>query len=228
MKVSFSVRQKTKIATLLFCIMACTLLIQTLEDRNIKSLNSSFSTLYADRLIPALLLFDISENLHTKQTLINTIYQGDLEPIQIKDLLNQIYALDTSINGFILSYEKTYLLKSEKLLLQELKTSLDESRFFEEHMATIRGLIDTVSGKPLVDVKTAHAFSAAVKSLKALMNIQNQVGEELFKESAFIISDNKIYSAFQTALAVVIGILTVALIFATKAAIIPAEKFRMN
>jgi len=60
------------------------------------------------------------------------------------------------------------------------------------------------------------------------MNIQNQVGEELFKESAFIISDNKIYSAFQTALAVVIGILTVALIFATKAAIIPAEKFRMN
>lgn len=228
MKISFDVKQKTKVAILLFCIMACTLLIRTLEDRNIKSLNNSFSSLYADRLVPALLLFDIAEHLHAKQILINNIFQSDITVKLAEDLLNDISAHDAAITGFVLKYEKTYLVRSEKQLLNELKLSLEESKFAEHRISALTELNDSASGRQLFEAKTEVAFNAAVKSLKALMNIQNQVGEELIKESAFIISDNKIYSSLQTALAVMIGILTVALVFASKAIIVPIEKFHLN
>lgn len=228
MKISFDIKQKTKVAILLFCIMACTLLIRTLEDRNIKSLNNSFSSLYADRLVPALLLFDIAEHLHAKQILVNNIFQSNIKVKLAEDLLNQISAHDAAINGFVLKYEKTYLVRSEKQLLSELKNSLDESKFVEYHISALNELTDTASGRQLFEAKTGETFNAAVKSLKALINIQNQVGEELIKESAFIISDNKIYSSLQTALAVIIGILTVALVFASKAIIVPIEKFHLN
>lgn len=228
MKISFDKKQKTKVAILLFCIMACTLMIRTLEDRNIKSLNNSFSSLYSDRLVPALLLFDIAEHLHAKQILINNILQSNLEIKLPHELLNQISAHDIAISGFVLKYEKTYLVRSEKQLLNELKVSLDESKFIEQSMKALSELTVASTGRRLFELKTERTFNAAVKSLKALINIQNQVGEELIKESAFIISDNKIYSSLQTALAVMIGILTVALVFASKAIIIPIEKFHLN
>jgi hypothetical protein len=228
MKISFDIKQKTKVAILLFCIMACTLLIRTLEDQNIKSLNNSFSSLYTDRLVPALLLFDIAEHLHAKQALINNILQGNINVAKPYDLLNQISAHDVAITGFVLKYEKTYLVKSEKQLLNELKISLDKSKLVEQSMSALSELNNTAPGRRLLELKTAQTFNAAVKNLKALMNIQNQVGEELIKESAFIISDNKIYSSLQTALAVMIGILTVALVFASRSIIIPIEKFHLN
>ncbi|HEX8607187.1 MAG TPA: hypothetical protein VF679_00960, partial [Pedobacter sp.] len=64
MKLAYGVKQRTKIAAIVLCILACTMLIRELEERNIKSLNNSFSSLYSDRLVPAMLLFEIAEHLH--------------------------------------------------------------------------------------------------------------------------------------------------------------------
>ena len=62
MKFAHSIKQKTKVALLLFCIMVCLILVRILEDKSIKQMNNSFISLYNDRLIPATDLFLLPKN----------------------------------------------------------------------------------------------------------------------------------------------------------------------
>jgi hypothetical protein len=228
MKLAYGVRQRTKIAAILLCILACTMLIRTLEERNIKSLNTSFSSLYSDRLVPAMLLFDIAEHLHSKQALLNNVFHKESNLPLPANLKMDISTHDAAIRALVTKYEKTYLVESEKQQLRKLKVSLAENKAVEHQIATYNALIGTASERRVFDVKRNLTFDAAVNSLKALMKIQNQVGEELIKNSAFIISDSKIYSALQSALAVIVGVLIVSLVFVTKVTITPTEKFHLN
>ena len=73
MKFAHSIKQKTKVALLLFCIMICLILVRILEDKSIKQMSESFASLYNDRLIPATDLFFIAEKLNLKKDLIEDI-----------------------------------------------------------------------------------------------------------------------------------------------------------
>jgi hypothetical protein len=228
MKLAYGVKQRTKIAAILLCILACTMLIRALEERNIKSLNDSFSSLYSDRLVPAMLLFEIAENLHAKQALLSSVLHNDSRQPLSANLKGDISAHDAAIRSLLTKYEKTYLVESEKQQLRNLKISLAENKLVENQIAGYNQIKGAVSSRQIFDLKGNLTFNAAVKSLKALMKIQNQVGEELIKDSAFIISYSKIYSALQSALAIIVGILIVSLVFVSKVAIIPTEKFHLN
>ena len=228
MKLAYGVKQRTKIAAIVLCILACTMLIRALEERNIKSLNNSFSSLYSDRLVPAMLLFEIAEHLHAKQALISNVLHNDSRLPLSADLKVNISAHDAAIRALLSRYEKTYLVEAEKQQLRKLKVSLAENKLVENQVAGYSQLKGVVSARQTFHFQGNLTFDAAVKSLKALMKIQNQVGEELIKDSAFIISDSKIYSALQSALAIIVGILIVSLVFVSKVAIIPTEKFHLN
>ena len=228
MKIAYSVKQKTKIATLLFCIMACTILIRTLEDRNIQSLNKSFSSLYTDRLVPAMHLFHITEHLHAKQNLLNNLLQNNGQSSIPGNPRGQLSALNTAIDSLINKYEKTYLVKSETEQLRRLKLSLANNKIVAYQIAGNALMNAPLLNKEQLNASIESTFQAAVTNLKDLMNIQSQVGEELIKDSAFIISDSKIYSSLQMALAIVIGILIVGLVFASKAAMVTTEKYHLN
>ncbi|RZK81248.1 MAG: hypothetical protein EOO92_05285 [Pedobacter sp.] len=120
MRFAYSLKQKTKIAVLLFCIMACTILIRLLEDRSIQDLNKSFVSLYNDRLIPATDLFYLSEHIHAKSVILRN---ADLNTDKIR---HQVLLLhhNRAIDSLIVKYEKTYLVSQEKQHLATLKKSL--------------------------------------------------------------------------------------------------------
>ncbi|MEJ7558303.1 MAG: MCP four helix bundle domain-containing protein [Pedobacter sp.] len=228
MKLAYGVKQKTKIAAILLCILACTMSIRALEERNIKSLNSSFSSVYSDRLVPTILLFDIAEHLHARSALFNIVSYDESDVRLPADFNVNIAAHDAAIRELLTKYEKTYLVESEKQQLRKLKSLLTEYKLVEHQIALYTHLKDTLSARRILDLKRNTTFDAAFKSLKALMNIQNQVGEELIKDSTFIISDSKLYSALQSALAVIIGVLIVNLVFVSKVTIRPTDNFHLN
>ncbi|WP_199141686.1 MCP four helix bundle domain-containing protein [Pedobacter sp. ASV12] len=118
MKFSYSLKQKTKIALLLFCIMACTILIRVLEDKSIKDMGTSFVSMYNDRLVPATDLFMVAEKVHAKRHLLASHTAMDLQ---------QSKNIDQSIDSLLDKYAKTFLVKSEKSQLQNLKNSLAQS-----------------------------------------------------------------------------------------------------
>lgn len=228
MRFAYSIKQKMKIAMLLFCIMACTLLIRFLEDKSVKSMNASFVSMYNDRLIPATDLFYVAEKAYSKKSLFeDALYEPEhlFDAVKLK---TQLAVLNNSIDSLIQKYGKTLLVKQEKEQLEQLKQGLGSTVQVENKILATAGNQGITAARVLYETEGRESSKATIKKLSELMSIQKQVGEELIKDSAFMVSGNKIYSAFQVVLAVVIGILIVGIVFTSNVVKISNDKFNLN
>jgi len=225
MKIAHTVKQKTTIAMLLFGVMGCTILIRVLEDKSIKDMNASFISLYNDRLIPATDLFYLAENIYAKRYILGTlIEQPELAP---QDLVWRLKKHNTNINGLINKYEKTFLTPQEKQNLNELKTKLGQHEIIEKEIIS-KNTIQPNHSKILFETSGLNSFNAISQELAELTQIQSKVGEELLKDTKYLVSGSNIYSAIQFALAIIIGILIVAIIFASNVVKTANQKFNLN
>lgn len=228
MRFAYSIKQKMKIAVLLFCIMGCTLLIRFLEDKSVKNMNESFVSMYNDRLIPATDLFYVAEHAYLKKSLVEEALYGPdhfFNPIVLKDTLVK---LNGAIDSLIRKYGKTFLVKQEKEQLELLKRGLKGTVAVEQKILAAAALGGVAQARKLYEAEGRESSKKTIGKLSVLMSIQKQIGEELIKDSAFMVSGNKIYSAFQVALAVLIGILIVGIVFTSNVVKINNDKFNLN
>ncbi|MDR6783036.1 hypothetical protein ABIE26_000476 [Pedobacter africanus] len=228
MRFAYSVKQKMKIAVLLFCIMACTLLIRFLEDKSVKSMNESFVSMYNDRLIPAADLFYVAEKAYLKKSLFEDALYEPEHLFNVDKLQVQLAALNTSIDSLIQKYSKTLLVRQEKEQLVHLKNGLGSTVEVENKILATAKAEGLGAARVLYETEGRESSRTTIKKLSELMNIQKQVGEELIKDSAFMVSGNKIYSGFQVVLAIVIGILIVGIVFTSNVVKISNDKFNLN
>lgn len=191
MKLAYSLKQKTKIAVLLFSIMTCTILIRLLEDRSIRDLNESFVSLYNDRLIPATDLFYVSEHIHAKSILLNN------KAIDEPQRQSQLSLHNKAIDSLIRKYEKTYLVKQEKQHLATLKKSLLANNQMEgQALKDLTQLmkIQTQVGKELIEesefaISGTKIYSAVQMVLAIIIGIL--IVGILFTSSVVKISNHK-------------------------------------
>ncbi|TKC62467.1 hypothetical protein FBD94_09640 [Pedobacter hiemivivus] len=228
MRFAYSIKQKMKIAMLLFCIMACTLLIRFLEDKSVKSMNESFVSMYNDRLIPATDLFYVAENAYLKKSLFEDALYGSDQLFDAASLKLQLSKLNLSTDSLINKYGKTFLVKQEKEQLEALKKGLESTVGVENRILAIATAQGVEEARKLYNNEGRESSNQTIKKLSALMSIQKQIAEELIKDSAFMVSGNKLYSSFQVVLAIVIGILIVGLVFTSNVVKINNEKFNLN
>lgn len=223
MSFKHTVKQKSKIAIFLFGVMICTIMIRILEDKSIKSMNNAFVSMYNDRLIPATDLFYLAENLYEKRYLIETIVEETLPETKIS-LIKKLGSHDANINSLIRKYEKTFLTPQEKKNLEELKILLTTNNKIENVVLTNQA----ISNKEEFIKQTTASFNSIAKKLTELTQIQRKVGEELIKDSNYMASGSNFYSNIQFGLAIVIGILIVAIITTSNVVKVANEKFNLN
>lgn len=228
MKFSYSLKQKSKIAFLLFLIMACTILIRVLEDRSIKNMEKAFSSIYNDRLIPATDIFHISEKVYSKRLLLDTFLSDSQDPFAINDLKKKLAIYDSEIDSLLAKYSKTFLVSNEKNRLQELKTKLIENRTVEKTILLNAESLDKLALKKLFNSNFNTSFLDVTALLSKLTKIQTVVGEELQIESKKIVSGTNLYSTLQLILAIIIGVLIVSIIFASNVMNTNNDKFNLN
>lgn len=228
MKFAYSLKQKTKIALLLFLIMACTILIRVLEDRSIKNMEKAFSSLYNDRLVPATDIFYISEKLYAKRFLLETFVYSDKNKLNPQQLNNKLRAYDREIDTLLAKYEKTFLVKNEKNHLTDLKVKLLENKVFEKNILLNANSIDKTALRKMYDNNAEQSFIGISTLLSQLTKIQTVVGEELRVESQKIVSGTNLYSTMQLILAIIIGILIVSIVFTSNVMNIRNEKYNLN
>lgn len=218
-----------KIATFLFAIMACMMLIRFLEDKSVKSMNESFVSMYNDRLIPATDLFYIAENIFAKKYALDSfLYSGNLPEKSAEGLKKQFLQINTVIDSLLKKYEKTFLVKQEKQQLQELKDRLLSSITAEQHVIAMSISHTLTDGRKLYETVGRETSRKTVQQLTELMSIQTQVGQELIQNSESMVSRSKLYSTLQIALAILIGILIVGIISASNVVQVRNEKFNLN
>jgi predicted nucleic acid-binding protein len=227
MKIAYSIKQKAKIALLLFLVMACTILIRILEDESIKSINKSFTSMYNDRLIPATDLFVVAEKVSSKMLLMeDALYIS--RDFNLPVLSQQTARFNHAIDSLIKKYESTYLVGKERELLSELKTLLIFNKNLESRILNSSSAKDLANAKKLYQSKGKASSVKILRKLSNLITLQSKVGQDLVKDSGFLFSGSKIYSALQIALAIVIGILICGIVFTSNVADIRNEKYKMN
>ena len=223
MKFAFSLKNKLKIAFLLFCIMCCTLLIRFLEDKSVEKINESFISMYNDRLVPATDLYFIAENLYHKNKILQEILfmDGTVQPsVGIVKMNKHNRKIDSIIN----KYELTLLVKQEKNFLHDLKKALTVQQGLEAKIINKAG----AEGRIIYESMGKNAVNETLAKLSALIKIQSKVGNDLIKGSKIFVSGTKVYSTLQVILAIVIGIMIVAIVSASNAVKIQSEKFNLN
>lgn len=214
---------------LLFAVMVCTILIRFLEDESIKSMNASFVSMYNDRLIPATDLFYIAENANAKKSLLEAaLYSPEQQSADQTILAEKVKHANEAIDSLIAKYKKTFLVKPEKAKLLELDKRLFSNAQIEQRIIQTLTKEDLLLARKLYESIGRSSADETIKKLSELMAIQKQVGEELIKDSVFMVSGSKLYSALQVALAVVIGILIVGIVFASNVVKISSDKFNLN
>jgi hypothetical protein len=223
MKFAFSLKNKLKIAFLLFCIMCCTLLIRFLEDKSVEKINESFISMYNDRLVPATDLYFIAENLYYKSEILQEALLGNtvMHPSTGMVKMNKH---NRKIDSIINKYELTLLVKQEKSFLNDLKKALVVQQGLEVKILNIAG----AEGRAIYESMGRNAANQTLAKLSALIKIQSKVGNELIKGSEIFVSGTKVYSTLQVILAIVIGIMIVAIISASNAVKIQSDKFNLN
>ncbi|MBY0542107.1 MAG: MCP four helix bundle domain-containing protein [Sphingobacteriaceae bacterium] len=227
MKFAHSIKQKTKVALLLFCIMVCLILVRILEDKSIKQMSNSFVSLYNDRLIPATDLFFIAEKLNIKKDLIESYVNNEFALAKPNNINERLLVYNESIDSLLLKYEKTYLVSLEKKHLVELKSNILASRIIEENIINNLQLKEKPSTQS-ISILLNDSYKGIFNKLSELTQIQSKIGDELIKSSKSIVSGSNLYSTIQFFLAIIIGILIVSILFTSNVINIKNENFNLN
>lgn len=227
MRFAYSLKQKVKIAVLLFFIMTCSVLIRILEDKSVKNMNESFVTLYNDRLIPAMDLYHIVENLYARRNIIENILYSRAAAIDL-DLKQNLSRYNHNIDSLLKKYEKTYLVQQEKVQLQDLKQNLSSILAMEQKLVSNIYNNQAASALQIYENQGKRLFSSATMHLTKLIDTQKQVGNEINEQTEKIVSGTKIYSNLQLVLAIMIGILIVGILFTSNVVNIRSDKYNLN
>ncbi|WP_293309965.1 MCP four helix bundle domain-containing protein [Pedobacter sp. UBA5917] len=222
MKFAFSLKNKLKIAFLLFCIMCCTLLIRFLEDKSVEKINDSFISMYNDRLVPATDLYFIAENLYHKNAILQEVLLGS--GVQSSTAIVKMNKHNRKIDSVINKYELTLLVKQEQTFLNDLKKALIVQQGLE---VKILNMAET-EARVVYESMGRNAADQTLNKLSALIKIQSKVGNELIKGTKVFVSGTKVYSTLQMILAIVIGIMIVSIVSASNAVKIQSDKFNLN
>lgn len=176
--------------------------------------------MYNDRLVPATDLFHISELLFDKKDILEKHQRSViLETEQTTKLLG---AQDFKIDSVLKKYEKTFLVSNEKDHLVHLKENL------KAHQQLEKQVVSSTKGDDIALEQLNDSYKSILQNLSLLTKTQIEVGKELIKESQSLFTGSKIYSAIQFALAIVIGILIVSIIFASNVMKVKQDKFNLN
>lgn len=190
-------------------------------------MNESFITLYNDRLIPAMDLYHIVENLYARRSSIENVLYSNA-PATDPGLRQNLSRYTHNIDSLVNKYEKTYLVQQEKVQLQDLKQNLNAILRMEQELVAQIYQNQGAAALKLYETKGKNLFSSATAHLTRLIDTQKQVGNEIIEHTERIVSGTKIYSNLQLALAILIGILIVGILFTSNVVNIRNDKYNLN
>lgn len=215
MKWTFIIQQKIKAALLLTGIMALVTLSTLISRNNVRGIDKSFSSIYQDRLLPAVDLFYLSENLYSKRLLLEDhLVSGNAVPSA--EIRTRLSTYNQRIDSLIRKVEETYLVREESKSLRAFKQDI---KVYAAQEQTILRLSDThqkEAGSQLFSTNSAITFREAISHLNTLTNIQSTVGGELVKESHSESALVDMISTLQIALSIITGTLILGLIKSSK------------
>ncbi|ATL49053.1 hypothetical protein COR50_18795 [Chitinophaga caeni] len=170
------------IACVLVGIMVILILVNVFEKLSNSKLDRSIQSIYADRLLPATYLHQISHNLYEQEILATT--SSNTEKLQQHR---------DRIQAIIRDYETTYLTAEEQRYWLQFKSQLND--FYRAD----------AQGKQ-------QELTALQSTLQDLSRLQIGEGQNLKTHSTSLIGSNNLSIQLELALAIILGIVVIILL----------------
>ncbi len=226
MKALYNIHNKAKPALLLMVVVVIILGSSFLEKSLMKDMNTSISSIYKDRLVPAAELFQINDLMYNKRLILEKyLLQPTAENAKLTK--QQLAAHTTQINSIIQQFEATYLVAEESRSFNEFKVEMNRYNALEKKILT-SGANKMVSAG--AEKEMAQVFSHIRHELSLLSDIQIKVGEELVHSSEVTTGSARLLSNLQIAIVVIITLVVQQALFLDTHPLIPKnlKNFRLN
>lgn len=167
-----------------------------LERQSFRSVSSTLSDVYEDRLLVESYIFQISEKLFTIQKLIDHCnFNFDYSKV-VSEISNE----EEAILKLVLAFEQTQLTKEEELLLMDFKEIIEKDLSIKSYQL----LYNDSSGVNGEQVKVYdQKIARAQQDLEKLSSIQLEEGEKLVSKAKILINRSQIWAQFELALLLV-------------------------
>ncbi len=168
-----------------------------IERQSFKSISSTFTEVYNDRLVVEGYIFQISERLFHIQKLID---HCNLD-YDYSKVINEIDGHEQSILGIITDFENTNLTVQESEYLSDFKKIIVNDLSIKSYDL----LYSDEQGVNLEQVKLYdQKISRARQDLEDLSKIQMQEGEKLISKAKILINRSQIWAQFEVALLIIL------------------------
>ncbi len=226
MKISLLLTQKVKVAALLFLVMAFIILFSLRVDNRAHQMDKAVTSVYEDRLQPALIIVYLSENLHAKRRILENHLNGH-SLLTENEVKAQLLEYDTKNDKLVSDFEQTVLTRNEAAVLAEFKKGMADNSRMEggvlKRAATERELAAALYNKEGVPI-----FRQSIQNLHILARIQSETGREIVQGSHRDAAGVSVITSLMIAVAVVIGILIQSLVHKAKFLERNPTKFHLN
>ena len=226
MRWAFVIQQKLKVAVLLLGVMLVVILFTIIERRNIEAINQSVTSIYKDRLVPATDIFYLTETIYNKRLEMEKLLSSniiDLGAYQVKAAEH-----DKLMNSLVGSFQKTYLVDEESVFLKNFIIAAGKYSQVEDK---IIGLVASGNKSAAVNLYKNQGeplLTKNIHSLSALAKIQTKVGSELMNDSKGIAASSDLLSTLQMSVVIILGLMIVGLVTASKLVSPQVRDFNLN
>jgi len=222
-----STRNKLKLAVALASVAFLLLLLKFFEQGQMESMDKSFLSIYADRLVPATAIYDMRENLYQKHELLHSMLVA--ENLDVRARADTIEARNTALNDLLTAYKKTYFLPRETDYLRGFEAHLLAYNQREKAILSLLSKGDTYAAFQVHEQEALPHFAQAVQRLSELNHIQSEIGKDMLGDSQKIAARFLLLSKLELGLIVLFSVLAHLLIYASRAVIQRRfDKFNMN
>lgn len=221
MKWAFTIRQKAKAALILGVVFLLILGKNWYDERNVAALGNSFASVYEDRLVVESYIYQLSDHLYQKKSLIDNCSSQENR----KNLQSKLGEHNAAISALILDYEKTKLTSAESASFESFKQNIASIQVLET-----KYLASAETALPVSKAGLEKRYGITIKNLHQLSGIQLAEGKLLNEQSKAIVAGSSVLTQFELAVLIGIGLIIQGLIFATRSIVPkkPQQHFSLN
>lgn len=213
----FSISRKRKAAIILGIVFLVVLVKNRLDYYDVHQLAKSFATVYEDRLVVESYIYKLSELLYQKKQMLDNCAVSD----DITSLQAQVTSFDVDISVLMSQYKLTRLTEKEAEVYQDFEKNIGSITFLQnEYLTQLKE--NTLSSGTLLSLN--NQFLSVAGNLQQLSDIQLAEGRMLNEQSQKIVAGNEVFTQFELALLIGLGLLIQVLIFTSKTLSIPKFK----
>ena len=223
-----STRNKLKMALALIAVASLLFIANVFEREHVSSIDESFLSIYADRLVPATAIFEIREHLYKKQNLLTGLVHGTNPDIPAQK--NDVDSANWRIDHLLSEYKKTYFWEKETGHLQAFEAYLHQYNRFENIiLSSYIGENENNSALIAYEGEALGHLNNALGQLSALNRMQSEIGKDMLFSSKKDMAGFLLLSNLETFLIIVFGLIAHVLIYASRAVIQRrVDTFHMN